>query len=81
MFHQASDEASQAVLKKKNPFDVDPRNPANFKKLDEMYFGAKVENRVNQVLQVSDPVMMISNKNVVKSFHNKGLGFYIELCN
>ena len=69
------------VLKKKNPFDVDHRNPANFKKLDEMYFGAKVENLVNQVLQVSDPVKKISNKNAVKSFRDKGLEFYIELCN
>lgn len=68
------------VLKKKNPFDVDHRNPANFRKLDEMYFGAKVENLVNQVLQVSDPVRMISNKDVVNSFRSKGLEFFIELC-
>jgi len=40
-----------------------------------------VENLINQVLQVSDPVRMISNKDVAKSFRIKGLEFFIELCN
>jgi len=69
------------VLKNVNPFDVDHLNPANYKKVYEMYFGAKMENLIHQVLQVLDPVRMINNKDFVKSFRIKGLKFLIELCN
>lgn len=66
------------VLRNVIPFDVDHRNPINYKKIDEMYFAAKVENLINQVLQVSDPVRMVSKKDVVKSFRLKELEFFLS---
>lgn len=35
------------VLSNVNPFNVDHCNPASYKQLDEMYFGAKVDNLIN----------------------------------
>lgn len=62
---------TKRVLLAKKPFEIDVGDPQNFRQIDELYLGAKVEMLINSLKDLSPGVLL--------KFRKKCLQFYIKL--
>lgn len=63
------------ILVKTDPFEVDHKNPNNFRSLNGMYFGAKVEEMLH-----SDSEYQWESQKDLDHIKKQFLAFYVELC-